>query len=130
MARKKAQNDVSEIEALLRKRRRQCLVHRYLYYVLNESLVTDQQYDMWERELRELVTKHPEASKRDPLEPFCPANTVGSSNLDDYPRVIDQLAESLLGYNSVFVAHERVISSAESNFSNEPKERTNTDAEN
>jgi len=87
-----------KIVALISKRRTMCLIHRYLYWVKAEPLVGDQQYDAWERELRELVTARPDLECDAAYSLMCPTRTVGSSNVEDYPRTIEQLAESLLAY--------------------------------
>lgn len=90
--------DAETIE-LIGRRRRQCLVHRYLYYVKSESLITDSRYDELESELRELVAFYPDLADAAPLADECPSKTVGSSNLWDYPRGIQMVAESLLTYD-------------------------------
>lgn len=89
----------NQTEALLRKRRRQCLVHRYIYYVRGETLIEDATYDIWERELRALVTAHPDIAARVEFDEDCPSRSVGSSNIWDYPKEIQHLGESLLVYN-------------------------------
>jgi len=85
-------------EQILR-RRKQCLVHRYLYYVANDPQVTDQQYDLFERELRQLVAQNPDIAATVPYDDECPSKCVGSSNLWDYPRELQMVAESLRVYN-------------------------------
>ncbi|OYD08569.1 DNA ligase LigA-related protein [Paludifilum halophilum] len=50
----------NEILGLIRRRRRQVLIHSFLYYRMNTSIVSDGQYDGWARELAELQTKYPE----------------------------------------------------------------------
>lgn len=94
----KERAEEKRIIALINKRRRQCLIHRYLYYVKSEPLIDDYKYDMLERELRSLVEAHPALSHIAPFDSMCPARIVGSSNREDYPRAIEQLAESLLSY--------------------------------
>jgi NAD-dependent DNA ligase len=88
--------DRKEIGALIKKRRLQILVARFLYYVRSESLVTDAVYDAWENELKRLVAAHPDIANAQPYASMCPSRTVGSSIQDDYPRAVEQLAESLL----------------------------------
>lgn len=51
---------MSDIKELINRRRRQILVHSCLYYQFNTSLVPDQVYDAWARELAELQEKYPE----------------------------------------------------------------------
>jgi len=56
--------DAKSIEELINRRRRQVLVHSFLYYRMNTSIVSDAQYDQWARELAELQARHPEVAKR------------------------------------------------------------------
>jgi hypothetical protein len=90
---KKLRKDLAQ---QIKKRRRQCLIHRFLYYVKAEPLISDAQYDVMERELKALVAAHPEIERDVEYTAMCPSRVVGSSNLDDYPREIEQIAESLL----------------------------------
>lgn len=88
-----------DVRKQIEKRRAQCLIHRYAYYVRSTSLVADQQYDALERELKELVSKYPEIAAVAKYADECPTQNVGSSNIWDYPRSIQVLTESLLIYN-------------------------------
>ena len=49
---------------LINRRRRQILVHSYLYYELNTNLIQDHIFDKWCRELVQLHSKYPTESKR------------------------------------------------------------------
>ncbi|MEL0342575.1 MAG: hypothetical protein VXC58_09140 [Deltaproteobacteria bacterium] len=49
------------MNSLLQQRLRQFLVHSYLYYKLDESIISDTEYDRICMELRELLKKHPGA---------------------------------------------------------------------
>jgi hypothetical protein len=42
------------------------LVHSYIYYDLNNNLVTDSQWSQWAVELKELQEKYPEIEKNVP----------------------------------------------------------------
>lgn len=53
-------NSDSSISTLIKKRRRQILVHSYLYYELNENLISDTQWSEWALELEELQSKYPD----------------------------------------------------------------------
>jgi len=77
-----------------------CLIHRYLYYVKAATLVTDYQYDMMERKLKGLIESHPILALKADYSAHCPTQCPGSSNLEDYPRRLEQLAESLLEYHN------------------------------
>lgn len=46
-----------EILALINRRRRQILVHSFLYYRMNTSIIPDSTYDEWARDLAELQIK-------------------------------------------------------------------------
>ncbi|MBA9027550.1 DNA ligase LigA-related protein [Peribacillus huizhouensis] len=50
------------ITELIARRRRQILSHSFLYYQMNESIVSDSEFDEWSKELAELQTKHPAES--------------------------------------------------------------------
>jgi len=45
---------------LIRRRRAQMLIHSCLYYELNESIVSDHQWQAWADELAELQQNHPD----------------------------------------------------------------------
>lgn len=94
--RKKKSDRYDPLVCLIRQRRRQCMVHRFLYYVLSQPIIDDQKYDMFERELRELVEKHPEIERKVEYDSMCPSRNVGSSNREDYPRDIEMAAISVL----------------------------------
>ena len=93
--------DEGEIRALISRRRAQVLVHRYLYYVLNQSLINDFDYDMLERELAELVAAYPDIAATARYAEDCPVGKVGSSRIEDYPRYLQCVAHSLLSYDPV-----------------------------
>lgn len=50
----------SEIKSLINRRRRQILVHSFLYYRMNTTLISDEQYDAWARELMALQRDYPD----------------------------------------------------------------------
>lgn len=85
---------------LISKRRKQCLIHRYLYYVKAAPLISDLVYDLLEGNLKQLIVKHPLLEDKAAYSLMCPTKTVGSDNLEDYPREIEQLAESLLNWEN------------------------------
>ena len=53
-----------EIAELIQQRRIQMLVHSCIYYKLNTNLVSDRQWDMWARELRQLQTDYPHIAEK------------------------------------------------------------------
>ena len=50
----------------IQQRRRQILVHSYIYYELDESIVSDSTWAKWAQELVELQAKFPNMSKKIP----------------------------------------------------------------
>ncbi|MDF9638844.1 DNA ligase LigA-related protein [Bacillus cereus] len=74
---------------LISRRRRQILVHSFLYYQMNENIISDHAYDAWSKELAELQIKYPqEASKAIYAKEF--EGFDGSSGFDlpyHYPEV-------------------------------------------
>ena len=49
---------------LINRRQLQILVHSYIYYQLNENIITDSVFDRWCKELAYLQTMHPEMIKQ------------------------------------------------------------------
>jgi NAD-dependent DNA ligase len=88
-----------DVKSQIERRRAQLLVHRFLYYVRSESLITDYQYDMWERELVALVKDYPDIAAEAKYADDCPTTKPGSSNIWDYPRELQHVADSILIYN-------------------------------
>lgn len=56
--------DFLKIAELIQQRRFQLLIHSCIYYELNNNLITDKQWDIWARELRDLQNQYPEISSR------------------------------------------------------------------
>lgn len=55
---------VDETAALILQRRHQILVHSYLYYHYNMSLISDSQFDTWAKELVQLQADNPQLSEK------------------------------------------------------------------
>ncbi|MED4819174.1 hypothetical protein P9654_04685 [Bacillus atrophaeus] len=53
-----------DILELIGRRRRQILVHSFLYYQLNENIIADHTFDLWSKELVQLQEKYPEESRQ------------------------------------------------------------------
>lgn len=51
------------INAIIRQRRAQMLVHSYIYYVLSESIVSDDKWQQWADELEALQREYPDDCK-------------------------------------------------------------------
>lgn len=49
---------------LMNRRQRQILVHSYIYYELNDSLIPDITFDKWSMELAQLIQDYPEEYKK------------------------------------------------------------------
>ncbi len=56
--------DEKQIAAKIKQRRLQLLVHSYIYYRLNDNIVSDYDWGRWAKELVELQNKYPEISKQ------------------------------------------------------------------
>lgn len=54
-----------EIKDLIKRRRGQMIVHSYLYYAMDNSIISDDTWQAWADELTELQTKHPKLCKLD-----------------------------------------------------------------
>jgi NAD-dependent DNA ligase len=52
------------IEEKIKQRRRQMLVHSYIYYELDQNIVSDAQWAKWAKELQQLQKDYPEESKK------------------------------------------------------------------
>ncbi len=92
-----------EIRELLNRRRRQCIVHRIIYYCRNDNLIPDATYDAWERELKALCAAHPDIAADLPYAWLCPSRCVGSSDVATYPAELVALANSLLATRNMVV---------------------------
>jgi len=53
-----------QIAEKIQQRRYQMLVHSCIYYHLNQNSISDKQWDIWARELRDLQNQYPEISKQ------------------------------------------------------------------
>lgn len=52
-----------EIKSLIKRRRGQMLVHSYLYYVKDEPIISDDQWQAWADELTQLQNDNPKLCK-------------------------------------------------------------------
>ena len=52
-----------QIKSKIRQRRSQMLVHSYIYYVLDDNMVSDDKWQQWANELRDLQKMYPKESK-------------------------------------------------------------------
>lgn len=56
--------DELEIAELIQQRRYQLLIHSCIYYYLDDSIITDRQWDKWAKELLNLQSSYPNISKQ------------------------------------------------------------------
>ena len=54
---------VSQIKSKIRQRRSQMLVHSRIYYLMDENIVSDDQWQKWANELADLQNKYPQHCK-------------------------------------------------------------------
>lgn len=54
---------MATIKEKIKQRRLQILVHSYIYYELNDNIISDNQWNQWAHELVELQKKYPEEAK-------------------------------------------------------------------
>ena len=55
-----------KIAEKIQQRRRQMLVHSYIYYELDQNIVSDAKWSAWAKELAELQNRYPNMSKKIP----------------------------------------------------------------
>ena len=55
----------SELAELIRRRRAQMLIHSCIYYEVNESIISDHQWQAWADELQKLQEQNPNCLKID-----------------------------------------------------------------
>jgi hypothetical protein len=53
-----------KVAELIARRRRQILVHSYIYYEMNSNVISDSTWSKWAMELVELQNKYPEIAKK------------------------------------------------------------------
>ena len=53
----------NEVMELIKRRRFQLLIHSFIYYRLNETVVSNETFDQWSDELNYLQKKYPDISK-------------------------------------------------------------------
>lgn len=54
----------TDIAELIHRRREQMLVHSYIYYKLNDTIIDDATWSKWATELQQLQNDYPEISKQ------------------------------------------------------------------
>lgn len=56
----KIREDLTDIAALITRRRRQVLVHSIIYYKMDTNIISDAQWSKWAMELAELQIRYPD----------------------------------------------------------------------
>ena len=93
-------NNNDNIKEFIKRRRRQLLVHRVLYYIYNTNHISDFTYDQWNKELLSAETEYPDLAAQVEFNDISPTKIVGSSNINDYPIGIVRTAQSLIKYKA------------------------------
>ncbi len=75
-----------EIKARIETLRAEINHHNYQYYVLNEPLIPDSEYDRMMRELQTLEARYPEE-----ITPDSPTQRVGAAPLDEFEEVVHRV---------------------------------------
>lgn len=92
-------NNKEDIANLMKRRRFQILVHSYIYYKLNDNIISNVVFDKWAEELIELQKKYPDLSKNielyDVFSDFTDISDAARLPLDNDPR-LDSRARQLL----------------------------------
>lgn len=100
-----------ETVSLIMRRRRQFLVHSFLYYVLDSSIISDEMYDRICNELVELQKKYPKMCKMLPYEELCSQldETASGSFIEKtkYPLEIVAKSFQLLSENWTELAQRK-----------------------
>jgi hypothetical protein len=92
------QGEELRIAELIQRRRLQMLVHSYIYYELDNNLVSDSTWSAWAVELRDLQNQYPEIAKTVPYgEGFEEWNGSTGAFLPYNTVQIQVIAERLMG---------------------------------
>ena len=89
----------SDIIALIERRRRQILVHSYIYYEMNSNIISDNKWSEWAVELAKLQETYPTLSKQAALSSeFYNFDPSTGMDLPYRQEWIKRKAEQLLQY--------------------------------
>lgn len=93
-------DDIEHIAELIKRRRRQILVHSCMYYRLNENIVPDHVYDGWARELGDLHAKYPDIAAKvefaDDFSDFIGDSVTGFNLPINKPEIIGVASRMLM----------------------------------
>lgn len=86
-----------EIKDLIKRRRRQIMVHSFIYYRLGTSVIDDKTFDRWAYQLRDLQKAYPKESKDvEMYEDFKDWDGTTGFHLNNY--AFQSIAERLIKY--------------------------------
>lgn len=89
----------NKICELIKRRRRQIMVHSFIYYRMSETLITDKQFDKLSYELRDLQKEYPNESKNVELyEEF--KDWDGTTGFQLEGTKFSAIAQFLINYNN------------------------------
>lgn len=90
---------MESIRSKIRQRRYQMLVHSYLYYRRCTSIISDEKFDRWARELVKLQHDYPEiAATVNYAEAFAGFDATTGYDLPYSDHDIQQIGEKLIAY--------------------------------
>ncbi|MFQ6093522.1 MAG: NAD-dependent DNA ligase LigA [bacterium] len=88
-----------DVKKRVEKLRKEIRKHDYLYYVRNEPVISDYEYDMLMKELIALERKHPEL-----ITPDSPTQRVGGEPTEEFPTVVHPVP--MLSLDNTYSADE------------------------
>ncbi len=98
-----------EIKELIKRRRFQILVHSFIYYRLNNNIISNEEFNKWALELIELQKRFPKISEEVELyNIFSGFTNVGDAAFlpfDDYSQ-LENRAKQLLEYQNKKIGGE------------------------
>lgn len=87
------------VRELIKRRRRQILVHSYIYYRLQETIISNDFFDSWATELIELQQLHPDLSEEvelfDDFRNFSSVRDSENLHFEEHPH-LHSLATALI----------------------------------
>ena len=104
---------IMTIEEKIKQRRRQMLVHSYIYYELDQNIVSDTKWAEWAKELEKLQHDYPDESKRVEFYDMFQDWDGSSGAFLNFGENIKTVAKILLDYrhiNSDFVQKPKIKS--------------------
>ncbi len=97
-----------EIKRRVEKLRKEINYHNYRYYVLDDPVISDYEYDMLVKELRELEEQYPEL-----ITPDSPTQRVGGQPIEGFPSVRHRVPmlslDNTYSKDEVLEFHKRVV---------------------